>query len=126
MALTKPQSIESHEFKNAKWGEITANGKFSEKDTPALELLCQWYAISQKCIEDIDYSGELNIAYQNDNGDIKAMPQVAMLKQASAEIRALNKQLGICDEVVADVKKKETKLYVIQQQRQNRSARAAN
>ena len=39
MSLNKPQSIQTHEFKNAKWDEITANGRFSEKDAPTLELL---------------------------------------------------------------------------------------
>lgn len=59
----------------------------------------------------------------NDKGDINAMPQIGTLKQASAEIRALNKQLGINDEAHAEVKPKETKLYAIQG---NRRARAAN
>ena len=30
-------------------------------------------------------------------GDKRAMPQIGTMKQASAEIRALNKQLGIID-----------------------------
>ena len=52
---------------------------------------------------DLDFGGELpQVAYQNDMGDLKAMPQLATMKQASAEIRALNKQLGINDEAKAE------------------------
>ena len=51
-----------------------------------------------KCMSDIDVGGGVQVAYQNDVGDIKALPQLSTMKQASAEIRQLNKQLGINDE----------------------------
>lgn len=50
------------------------------------------------CMSDIDVGGGVQVAYQNDVGDIKALPQLSTMKQASAEIRQLNKQLGIDDE----------------------------
>ena len=40
-------------------------------------------------------------AYSNDMNDLKAFPQIGTLKTASAEIRQLNKQLGIIDTVPA-------------------------
>lgn len=98
MALAKPASVEANEYMSAKWDEIVADRKFSEADSPILTLLVQWYAIVQRCMDDI---ASINgaIVYTNAMKDIKAMPQIAVLKQASAEIRQLNKQLGIADDV---------------------------
>ena len=120
--LKKPAKISSDEFKSQKWDEIVANRSFSESDVAALTLLCQWYAVVERCMSDLDFGGDLpQVAYQNDSGDLKAMPQLSTMKQASAEIRALNKQLGINDEVQSDEpKRKETTLYVIQNRRRAR------
>lgn len=99
MGLTKPPKIEGDAFKSAKWDELTEGRSFEQSDAPALALLCQWYAVVERCMEDMDNGDELpQVAYGNDTGDIKALPQLATMKQASAEIRALNKQLGINDE----------------------------
>lgn len=63
------------------------------------------------------------MAYMNDIGDIKSMPQISVMKQASAEIRALNKQLGINDEVIDKPKQnKVVTLHVMQQARQSKAA----
>ena len=48
-------------------------------------------------MDDIGANSGVQVAYQNDMGDIRALPQLSTMKQASAEIRALNKQLGIRD-----------------------------
>ena len=78
----------------------------------------------QRCIEDMDEAGG-QVAYQNDMGDLKALPQLSTMKQASAEIRALNKQLGIDDQPQQQLaKQRETPLYVIKTNREKRSARA--
>lgn len=90
----KPPSISADPFKSAKWDEITACRNFSDSDSPTIALLCQWYAIAQRCSDDIDDAGG-QVAYQNDAGDLKALPQIATMKQASSEIRQLSKQLGI-------------------------------
>ena len=118
----KPISVESSPFKSAKWDEITAGREFQDSDVPTLALLCQWYEVVEKCMDDIDIGGGVQVAYQNDMGDIKALPQLSTMKQASAEIRALNKQLGIADGHEEKPKKGTAKLYVIQS---NRRARAA-
>lgn len=97
--LKKPETIASNHFKSAKWDELTRGRDFGQSDVPALSLLCQWYAVVERCMSDLDYGDDLpQVAYQNDMGDARAMPQIATMKQASAEIRALNKQLGINDE----------------------------
>lgn len=49
-------------------------------------------------MDEISGDSGVQVCYQNDAGDIKAVPQLATMKQASAEIRALNKQLGINDQ----------------------------
>lgn len=107
MTLRKPRSVSADPFKSKKWNELTKGRKFSQSDIPALTLLCQWYAVVERCMGDIDLGGGLpQVAYRNDMGDYKAMPQLSTMKQASAEIRALNKQLGIVDEHEQQVDKK--------------------
>lgn len=107
MTLEKPASIAESPFKSAKWDEITAGRDFGKSDVPTIELLCQWYEIAAQCMEDMTRGdGGVQVAYSNDMGDIKALPQIATMKQASAEIRALNKQLGISDGADAPGKEK--------------------
>lgn len=121
--MDKPQSVANSPFKSQKWDQITQGRNFTDKDAPVIALLCQWYEVIETCMSDLDYNGELRVAYQNDIGDIKAFPQLSTMKQASAEIRALNKQLGIDDDVTPEqTKPKETKLYVIQAKRQAKAA----
>lgn len=125
MALAKPASISNNAFKSAKWDEITAGRNFKKTDVPTLTLLCQWYAVVEQCMFDITDGDEVQVAYSNSLGDIKACPQISTMKQASAEIRALNKQLGIVDGV--DEKKeprRDTPLFIIQN-RQAKRARAS-
>ena len=96
MTLTKPDSVVCDAFKSAKWDELTQGRSFPQSAAPTLQLLVQWHAVVMQCIQDLDDAGQ--VAYRNDVGDIKALPQLGTMKQASAEIRALNKQLGIMDE----------------------------
>lgn len=120
----KPPSIANDPFKSSKWDEIITGRKFDESDIPTLVLLVQWHAVVQKCIDDLDAFGE--VVYENKMGDIKSLPQLSSMKQASAEIRALNKQLGINDEAKPQEKAKGGVISVISQSRANRSARAKN
>lgn len=94
--LEKPESVAADEFKSAKWDELTRGRSFGQSDAPALSLLCQWHKVAQQAMDELDSFGG-NTAYQNDMGDLKAFPQIGTLKTASAEIRQLNKQLGITD-----------------------------
>lgn len=125
MTLQKPSSIANSEFRSSKWDEITAGRTFQESDIPTLALLCQWYEVVEQCMEDINVGDGIQVAYSNDMGDIKAIPQLSIMKQASAEIRAINKQLGINDEAKPEQKKKETPLYVIQTNRQSKAKNTA-
>ena len=126
MPLMKPPGIENDQFKSTKWDELTAGRDFTTSDAPALALLCQWYKLAQQAMDELDNFGS-QTAYQNDMGDLKAFPQIGTLKTASAEIRQLNKQLGICDgheSEVGDPGKQGTVLHLVQQRRAARVAGA--
>lgn len=126
MALEMPASIKADSFKSAKWEEIVAGRKFSVSDIPTITLLCQWHAVIERCISDLDMGEELpRVAYQNEIGDVKAFPQLATMKQASAEIRALNKQLGISDSVESEQPNKITTLQLIQNRRNKKASVSA-
>lgn len=118
----KPADVAAHPVKSRVWDEVTAGRSFSERDVPTLRLLCSWHAIAEQCMDDLDMDGETHVAYSNAMDDIKALPQIGTLKQASAEIRALNRQLAIDDE--ARPRPKETTLHVIQGRRARRAAGA--
>lgn len=128
MAIRKPASIRGDAFKNAKWNELTKGRNFRQSDVPTLTLLCQWYAVAQRCIDDMDELGG-QVAYQNDLGDLRALPQIATMKQASAEIRQLCKQLGINDsEPALDTSRLKggTVIDIATARRKERKARAAS
>lgn len=96
MTIRKPPAVEADEFKSAKWDELTRGRDFAPSDAPTLALLCQWHKIVAQATDELDGFGS-QTAYQNDVGDLKSFPQIQTLKTASAEIRQLNKQLGIAD-----------------------------
>ena len=91
--LGKPAEIASDEFQSRKWDELTAGREFSESDIPDLMTLCSWYAVLDQCMREINVGGATKVVYENEKGDLKPMPQIATMKQASAEIRALRKSL---------------------------------
>ena len=104
----KPADIASDPFKSAKWDELTQGRNFSKKDVPTLKLLCMWYQVIDKCMNDLVVSGDIQVAYSNAVDDIKELPQINTMKKASAEIRALSKQLHIEDEEQPQVVERQT------------------
>lgn len=124
MPIRKPNTIASDPFKSAKWDEITEGRTFTTSHIPTLTLLIQWYAVVERCIEDMDEANG-QVAYQNDMGDLKPLPQISTMKQASAEIRQLNKQLGITDAVEPVKHSRNTKkASVLELAQSGRAARA--
>ena len=122
--LTKPESIKTDAWKSKKWDELVKGRAFTAVDIPTLTMLVQWYAVLERCIGDIS-EAEGSIAYFNKMGDYKPLPQIGVMKQASAEIRALNKQLGIADGrdvdgVGSSTRPQATVLTLIQNNRQRR------
>lgn len=125
MPIRKPSAIASDPFKSAKWDEITSGRRFQQSDAPTIALLCQWHKIAEQAMDELDnFGGET--AYSNDMGDLKAFPQIGTLKTASAEIRQLNKQLGIVDTVEAEVEASSggNILSIVSGKRAERRARA--
>lgn len=124
MALDAPKDIEQDPFKYKKWQEITGEREFTESETPFLCTLIEWYRIIQQCTDDMADAGG-HVAYQNDVGDIKALPQIAIMRQASAEIRQLNKLLGLSETGnKSTAKKSNSILKLVVQDRQNKRAQA--
>lgn len=128
MPLDKPGSVANDPIKSAKWDEITEGRNFTRSDVPALSLLCQWHKIVELATDELDRFGE-QTAYGNEMGDLKEFPQIGTLKKASAEIRALNKQLGIVDsheegEADSQQQQQASVLTVFQGGRAQRRARA--
>ena len=125
MPIRKPNAIANDPFKSAKWDEITEGRTFTTSHIPTLTLLIQWYAVVERCIEDMDEANG-QVAYQNDMGDLKPLPQISTMKQASAEIRQLNKQLGIVDTAEAEVEASsgDNILSIVSGKRAERRARA--
>ena len=121
--LEKPVSIKANKFKSDKWDELTEGRRFTKSDIPTLELLCHWHMVVETCINDLDDMNN-QLFYENKLEDIKPMPQLAILKQASAEIRAINKQLGINDEAQSEQPNRE--VTVIHGLFENRLSRATN
>lgn len=125
MTLKKPATVESDDFKSRKWDEITADRSFRESDVPTIELLCHWYLVAHQCIEELDEYGQT--IHVDEQGRPHAMPQLAVMKQASGEIRQLNKQLGIVDTAEGEPEANvEATIIKFAEKRQERRARAAN
>lgn len=102
--LRKPNSIAASAQKRRLWNEITRGHEFGPEDVPSLVLLVQWHSIVERCVTDMEDGDGVSVSFRNDLGDIKAIPQIDILKKASAEIRALNKQLDIRDESAGEKK----------------------
>ena len=122
--LRKPPEVKADEFKSAKWDELTRGRTFPPSAAPVLAILCQWYKVMHRAVAEMDEFGGGTV-YENQMGDIRSLPQIATIKTASAEIRQLNKQLGISDGAeAADRPAGVTPLAIIQGRRADK-ARAA-
>lgn len=112
--IEKPAAIAANAVKSAKWDEITEGRDFQPADAPILSMLRHWYAVMEQCIEDMDaMDGQL--VYENRMEDMKPLPQLDIMKKASAEIRQINKQLGICDEAKPEPKREASIIHVLHQ-----------
>lgn len=125
MTLRKPPSVEGNPVKSRIWDDITSKNDLRDSDIPTIELLCHWHAVAARCMEDMDVGGDVQVAYSNKMDDIKALPQIATLKQASAEIRAISKQLGLSDGSARSEGRSTSIVAVIQGGNAKRRARAS-
>lgn len=95
--IKKPDKIAKDEFKSQKWDEITSQREFNESDKAVIEMLCDWYAIFDRCITEITQDDGVRVVYKNSPKTFSALPQIAIMKTASDEIRQINKALEIED-----------------------------
>lgn len=104
--LEMPQEVAKDAYMAETWRRLTAAHAFTETDAPNLALLCFWHAVAKsaedsmskgKSIKVLDRVGYKPIKAKNGRYEYleKPHPAVTVLKQATAEIRALNDTLGI-------------------------------
>lgn len=105
--IEMPQEVASDPVQAAIWEQLTARRTFAQEDAPTLALLCYWHAVANQAREAMALGGnEIEIldatAYKPIRGKggkrLKMMrknPALTVLKEASAEIRALSDQLGL-------------------------------
>lgn len=105
--IEMPQEVASDPVQAAVWGQLTSRRTFAQEDAPTLALLCYWHAVANQAREAMALGdNEIEIldatAYKPIRGKggkrLKMMrknPALTVLKEASAEIRALSDQLGL-------------------------------
>ena len=106
--LTPPAPITKDKYQAAIWRTITKNRRLTERDVPNLELLCFWHSIAKQAQENIKKGKKYSIIQEEPTP--RKAAAVAVLKEASSEIRALNDTLGISHkfEHTQDTKSKQT------------------
>lgn len=119
--LKKPPSVAKNKFKSKKWDELIKNYSFTEKNIPALELLCHWYAVMDSCLDATTQEDKVKATCRSSQGEIRPDPRLAIIKQAYTEIRALHEQLKINDEVTPQTAKVVSVLNVIQGKREQKA-----
>lgn len=107
--VTMPGDIALDPVQSEIWRELAPDGnnRFTEQDVPALRLLCYWHAVARQAQEAIARGdGRISIfdrvgtkPYKAPDGKsvplMRKNPALSVLKEASAEIRALSDQLGV-------------------------------
>lgn len=104
-----PDDIALDPVQSAIWEELAPDGNngFTEQDVPNLRLLCFWHAVAKQAQEAIAKGdGHINIfdrigtkPYKAKDGSsvplVRKNPALSVLKEATAQIRALSDLLGI-------------------------------
>ena len=112
--LEMPENIAKDEYQAAIWRSVTASGRFSDEDAPNIALLCFWHSVAKaaedamskgKSVKVLDQVGYKQMKARNGRMAIleRPHPAVTVLKQATAEIRALNDTLGLSRKAYAAV-----------------------
>ena len=107
MAVTMPADIAADGLQAGIWAELCPDGsRFTEQDVPMLRMLCFWHAVSREAQRQMSRGGRLAIfdpvalkPFKGADGKpvpmVRKSPALSVLKEASAEIRALSDALGI-------------------------------
>ncbi len=116
--LEMPADIAADEYQAEVWRSVTASGRFTGEDAPNIALLCFWHSVARaaedamtkgKSVKVLDQVGYKPMKAKNGRRAImeRPHPAVTVLKQATAEIRALNDTLGISRKAAAPAKQAE-------------------
>lgn len=116
--LEMPADIAADGYQAEVWRSVTASGRFAEEDAPNIALLCFWHAVARaakaamtkgKSVKVLDQVGYKPIKAKNGKYAYleRPHPAVTVLKQATAEIRALNESLGLSRKASAPSKQAE-------------------
>lgn len=108
VGVAMPPDIKADPVQSQIWAWIAPpTNSFTDQDIPNLRLLCYWHAVAaqaQQAIHSAD--GKINIfdkigikPFKTPDGRevplVRKNPALTILKEASAEIRALSDQLGL-------------------------------
>lgn len=96
MALRKPRAIKDDIRRNSLWNEIVRGRKLPPAAASTVSMLVEWKLVAQSAVAEMDEAGGMT-AYQDEMGNLKALPQISTLKAASAEIRQLERMLDEMD-----------------------------
>lgn len=106
MAVSMPDDIAADPVQSGIWTALAPDGnRFAEQDVPNLRLLCFWHAVAQEAQRQMSKGGKLGLfdpisvkPFTQDNGKplfmVRKSPALAVLKEATAEIRLLSDVLG--------------------------------
>ena len=114
--MRKPDSIAQSEALSARWDALVSTGRYSDSDAPLLEMLVRWLAIGDAVTE----------AMQDEDGELDPRIQdVTMLRQASAEVRSIERQLGDRAQAARPEQKGELALILGKREERRRAAGGA-
>ncbi len=120
---TYPNGIDTEDAK-AVWNELFENVHLHAAQVPQAVMLVTWELVARQCVSDITGNGDVQVAYSPDGAKLEQLPQVATLKQASAEIRALSKALGVDKQLATVANEGKSVIQLVKADRDRKARRA--
>lgn len=117
--MKKPDHIKNNKEYSEIWDNLSESRNITDKDIPILTLLVYWHAVVESCMQTLEVGDAIKVSYESESG-LKQIPDAVVLKNASAEIRALTAQL---DQESSNVDISKSKGAVLNLVTQNRKAR---
>ena len=78
------------------WKSICADYELRECDVPELRMLCEWYAVAERCMEVLGGTeGPMQVLSVDSDGNQQVSKAIAALQMAQASTAAISKRLGI-------------------------------
>lgn len=95
VGVRMPEDIAADPLKAEIWATVApaVNG-FADSDLPTLRLLVHWHAVAEMAVAEMEAGTGLD-PFTRVGGVARKSDTVTVLKQASAEIRALSDMLGL-------------------------------